>query len=419
MATNFQDQDDREISSSSYLAFLCDLNKTSFPSENSRIAALNEARALVRRLERPWERMYDIAWTYPAFIASFRVAKDLGLFGQLGTIPVSCAQLAGRVDHGAGGVDPVLLRRVLRVLVLEGVVGVAEEEGEGKEDMYVETEMSRALKDSEGVVTGLDVYFLAGMRQEGRLAEFLEENGYQNPEDGERPPWKWIEGIPEFEGDRWSWMGRMRPELQRKFNLFLGAVRKDSVGWTELYGVERVMEGWDGESVVLVDVGGGNGKDVGDFAQAIEGKWPSARVVLQERAEVIDGLRESTGQLHPQVELVPHNFFESNPVPGAKAYFLHAIIHDWADNKARKILAHVREAMKPGYSRLLLFDRVVPERATDWDARTAALDINMMCNYASLERTEAQWRALIENVGLRYLGYRKVPGPSSFIEAEL
>ncbi|KAF2217997.1 hypothetical protein CERZMDRAFT_92625 [Cercospora zeae-maydis SCOH1-5] len=411
MATTFQDE------TSFDLATLRNLNKTSLPSETSRIAALNEARALVRRLEQPWERMYDIAWTYPAFIASFRVAKDVNAFEYLSSVPQSSAQLAERIDAvGGADVDPVLLRRVLRVLVLEGIVGVAE--GEGKEDMYVETEMSRALKDPEGVVTGLDVYLLAGIQQERRLPEFLRETGYKNPEDGERPPWKWIEGVQEFEGNRWSWMGTMRPELQKKFNLFLGAVRRDSVGWTELYGAGKVVEGWDGKSVVLVDVGGGNGKDVGNFARAIEGKWPAAKVVLQERREVIDGLEESIGQLHHQVELMPHDFFEANPVQGAKVYFLHAIIHDWADNKAREILARVREAMKPGYSRLLLFDRVVPERASHWDSRTAALDINMMCNYASLERTEVQWQALIESVGLRYLGYRKVPGPSSFIEAE-
>ncbi|PPJ54572.1 hypothetical protein CBER1_06639 [Cercospora berteroae] len=403
MSLNKQDD------SATPLETLRKLDKTSFQSEASRISALNEARALVRRLEQPWERMYDIAWTYPAFIASFRVAQDLNIFSQLTSAPQSSSQLAEKV-----GADPVLLRRLLRVLVKEHIIAESPEES----DAYLETEMSRALKDPEGVIAGLDVYYLAGMQQEKRLPEYLREFEYGNPGDGEKPPWKWIEGIPEYEGNRWSWM-RTRPEHQRKFNQFLAAVRKDSVAWTELYEVEKVVQGWDGESVILVDIGGGNGRDVGNLAKAIEGKWPSAKVVLQERKEVIDGLKESAEQLHPQIELMPHNFFESNPTKGAKVYFMHAIIHDWAENKAREILARVREAMKPGYSRLLLFDRVVPERATDWDARTAALDINMMCNYASLERTEVQWRALIESAGLKYLGYGKVPGPSSFIEAEL
>ncbi|CAK1363846.1 Demethylsterigmatocystin 6-O-methyltransferase [Cercospora beticola] len=403
MSSNIQDD------SATHLETLRKLDKTSFQSEASRIVALNEARALVRRLEQPWERMYDVAWTYPAFIASLRVAQDLNIFSHLTSSPQSSSQLAEKV-----GADPVLLRRLLRVLVKEHIIDECSEEA----DAYLETEISRALKDPEGVVTGLDVYYLAGMQQEKRLPEYLKETGYENPEDGERPPWKWIEGVPDYEGDRWSWM-KTRPEHQRKFNQFLAAVRKDSVAWTELYGIERVVEGWDGESVVLVDIGGGNGRDVSNFAKAIERKLPSAKVVLQERKEVIDGLKDSDGQLHPQIELMPHNFFESNPVKGAKVYFMHAIIHDWAENKAREILARVRDAMKPGYSRLLLFDRVVPERATDWDARTAALDINMMCNYASLERTEVQWKGLIKSAGLKYLGYRKVPGPSSFIEAEL
>lgn len=391
------------------MATLRSLDKSSFPDEADRLTALEEARALVRRLERPSERMYDLAWVQPAFLTSFRTAQDLNLFSHLSSTPQSASDLAEQIHASSD-----LLSRLLRVLVKEHVIA----ESPDAANTYVDTEFSQALKDPDGIITGLDVYYQASLPQHRRMPEYFRCHNYQNPEDADHPPWKWTEGVPEYEGDRWSWY-RTRPEHHQKFNAFLSAIRKDSLPWTELYPPERVLEGWDEESVLLVDVGGGNGKDITNFATAVAGSHTSARLVLQERAEVVDALAASRSQLPAQVELMAHNFFEANPVHGAKVYYMHAVIHDWAESKAHEILVRIREAMKAGYSTLLLFDRVVPERASDWDVKTAALDINMMCNFAALERSEAQWRSLLEGAGLRYKGYKKVPGVSSFIEAVL
>lgn len=56
----------------------------------------------------------------------------------------------------------------------------------------------------------------------------------------------------------------------------------------------------------------------------------SARGALQERKQVIDGLQESAVHLHPQIELIPHKFFETSPAKGVKIHFILAIIHDRA-----------------------------------------------------------------------------------------
>lgn len=79
-------------------------------------------------------------------------------------------------------------------------------------------------------------------------------------------------------------------------------------------------------------------------------------------------------------------------------YFYHHILHDWADEYCLKLLRHVRDAMKPGYSKLLIHEMIVPEQGAS--KFHAQLDITMMAFNGGLERTAEQWRGLLENAGL-------------------
>jgi hypothetical protein len=64
-----------------------------------------------------------------------------------------------------------------------------------------------------------------------------------------------------------------------------------------------------------------------------------------------------------------------------------------------KVLRHLRDAMKPGYSRLLIHEQVAPEvGASTW---VSIQDINMMALCGVAERTEATWRNLIGQAGLK------------------
>ena len=54
--------------------------------------------------------------------------------------------------------------------------------------------------------------------------------------------------------------------------------------------------------------------------------------------------------------------------------------------------------MKPGYSRLIIHEQVMPEHGTHpW---AAVSDINQMGACASGERTEREWGELLEKAGL-------------------
>jgi len=74
--------------------------------------------------------------------------------------------------------------------------------------------------------------------------------------------------------------------------------------------------------------------------------------------------------------------------------------------------------MKPGYSKLLVNENVIPDIEADW--QLTALDLMMMTMVSSGERKEQQWRQLLEKAGLKILKiWSYENGVESLIECEL
>jgi hypothetical protein len=95
-------------------------------------------------------------------------------------------------------------------------------------------------------------------------------------------------------------------------------------------------------------------------------------------------------------------------VPGAHIYYFRAIMHDWPDSACEVILTNTIKAMTPGVSRLLIFDFVLP--STGVELQPALLDMMMLHMSAGMERTEKQWRNLIEGVGLSIMKIWRADG---------
>ena len=73
--------------------------------------------------------------------------------------------------------------------------------------------------------------------------------------------------------------------------------------------------------------------------------------------------------------------------------------------------------MEPGYSKLLINENVVPDAGAAWSI--TSMDWLMMALGAVRERTERQWKALLEQAGLRVSGiWTYEQGSESLIEAE-
>jgi hypothetical protein len=95
------------------------------------------------------------------------------------------------------------------------------------------------------------------------------------------------------------------------------------------------------------------------------------------------------------------DFFESVP-PGADAYILKSVIHDWDDEQAGRILVNCRRAMTAD-ARLLIIEPILPERneATALHATLSQHDLTMLVALAAQERTQREFSALLASAGLQ------------------
>lgn len=104
--------------------------------------------------------------------------------------------------------------------------------------------------------------------------------------------------------------------------------------------------------------------------------------------------------------------------PGARAYYLRNVLHDWPDDKCQLILSQLRSAMTPGYSKIILNELVLPDRKCG--IIPAQIDINMMACLAATERSERQWHEMVDAVGLKIEKiWTHVPEAESIIELTL
>jgi demethylsterigmatocystin 6-O-methyltransferase len=142
----------------------------------------------------------------------------------------------------------------------------------------------------------------------------------------------------------------------------------------------------------FVDIGGGFGHQCGALAAAIPRL--KGRLVVQDMAQTVAIAPPLDG-----VEAQAHDFFEAQPLRGAKFYYLRCVLHDWPRDKAAAILSRVREAMEPGVSQLLIDEIVVPNSGAHWQA--ACRDMLMMMGAGASERTVDEWTDLLDEAGLR------------------
>jgi O-methyltransferase domain/Dimerisation domain len=95
-------------------------------------------------------------------------------------------------------------------------------------------------------------------------------------------------------------------------------------------------------------------------------------------------------------------------VPAADLYLLKLILHDWADEDARRILVSARKSAPEG-GRIFVIEHVVPGPPGLNDSHFAKLyDIHMMCWGPGRERTSSEYAQLLEEAGWSYVGARPV-----------
>lgn len=148
---------------------------------------------------------------------------------------------------------------------------------------------------------------------------------------------------------------------------------------------------------VIADIGGGRGHFLADVLAVA----PASRGVLVDQAAVVEGATAvlAAAGVDGRVEVRAGDFF--SPVglpPAADAYLLKAVLHDWSDADAVRILQAVRAAVGDrAEARLFLGEQVVAGPG-EWDA-AKLVDLDMMLRFGGKERTHAEFAGLVAAAG--------------------
>jgi hypothetical protein len=162
----------------------------------------------------------------------------------------------------------------------------------------------------------------------------------------------------------------------------------------------------------IADIGGGNGTLLAEILR----RHPHNRGVLFDLPHVAERAqaRLRGSGVADRIEFVGGSFLESVP-SGADAYLMKTIIHDWNDAYAAKIIERCRTAVETG-GFLILIERVLPEEVDPQHLEALMVDLNMMVNNGGLERTQTEFRVLLERSGFRL--ERVVPTETVFCVIE-
>ncbi|MCJ1379927.1 hypothetical protein MMC17_003030 [Xylographa soralifera] len=246
------------------------------------------------------------------------------------------------------------------------------------------------------------------------LPDYLALTGFKSV-DSVPGPFEYAMGANEYgEQGMYEWL-TSDPPMLANFIAFMSGRRAHRKQWYEMFPADQIiLEGArnDDDAILLVDIGGGEGRDAESFRTKFSDV--PGRVILQDLPEVINNIEK----LDDRVMRMGHDFFMPQPVKDARAYYFRNVFHNWPDVDCLKILENTASAMKKGHSKLLMFEWIFPER--DVPLFPSLLDINLMVLLSGMERTESQWRILLDSAGFEIVKFWKTsPDTEGMIEAVL
>ncbi|KAB8210183.1 S-adenosyl-L-methionine-dependent methyltransferase [Aspergillus parasiticus] len=392
----------------------------------TRFRTLKAARGLLGALESPPETAMRDVVLNPVLLTAIRMGVQLGVFQMIRDHQgegATTEQIASQ-----SGASLIVVDQILRLLAAAGYVS------EAGAQTYKPSPLTMAMAD--GTLEAMTrACFDIGNYCSTYAPEYFRQNNNQFPTSAEDTPFQLAKNTPL---SYFAWLGE-NPSLAKDFQQWMTLKQQATPNWVDWFDVQgNLLHGFRNQSddVLLVDVGGGEGH----YLHAFNDKYPDApgRRILQDLPQVISTINKTP----KDTELMAHDFFTVQPVKGtkicfslvglagefaflflysicmalhmlinpsgARAYYMHWILHDWRDEQAHSILSHIVDAMEPGYSKLIINDQIIPDR--DCDFATACISIMMMLQVGAFERTEKQWRALLASVGLKDVSFYQPPG---------
>ncbi|KAH8731888.1 S-adenosyl-L-methionine-dependent methyltransferase [Phaeosphaeriaceae sp. PMI808] len=358
-------------------------------SNADRLQLIGLTDALNNELQRPDEAVFRITFNQPGHYLAIRLAIQWGIFealGDAGEPGKTSSQLAE-----SAGADQRLVARFLRHLAANGTIR------EIDLDTYASTRLSASFRQKsfkDAIHFMFDDFYNVGWK----VPSFLDSISHQNPADINNGPFQHAYNMPNkslytYFGEN-SAMGQRFGGMIQMYNAGKPFFWED--GWYPIQ--ERLIDGGpaSNEDVLLIDIGGGDAGDLGILRKAL-GPEVKGRLILQELKHIVDKANQDG------YEAQIGDWNQVQPVKGARAYMLQHILHDFSsDDECRRILKNIVPAMTPGYSKLLIKELLIPDRNAPW--ALTSLDVNVMQSLSGQERTESQFRNLLESAGFKIEG---------------
>ncbi|KAK4449954.1 O-methyltransferase [Podospora aff. communis PSN243] len=366
----------------------------------ARLSLLDKARSLVAALETPRETAVKHVGAETASFFSIGLGVEVGLFHELAKnngSPKKDTELAEIL-----GFDLGILRQILRHLAAMKHID------QTGPDEYTPNNFTLCLTYPP-IADGYPLYRDMCITPMQHLHQYLAIKSYSAPTSITDNPFTFGHHTSSSMFDYLT----HHPLQNTRFNSHMSGYRVGRPSWLHpsIYPVQsRLVTGHEPPSALLVDIGGNTGRDLLQFAHTFSPP-KGTTLILQDQPPVLESAPHSELEA-AGITPMPHDFFTPQPVHGARAYFLHHILHDWPDERCVEIVTQIKGAMRPGYSRLLVNEHVIPSMGASWEA--TYLDLYMMLLFGAKERTEEDWVALLEDkCGLRVV---KVWNPGNGIE---
>ncbi|XP_052207974.1 xanthohumol 4-O-methyltransferase-like [Diospyros lotus] len=346
----------------------------------------SEAMVLLDAQAEIWQQMLSFADAMALKSAvELRIADIIHSSG----CPISLSQIVAGID--APSSDIVSLGRIMRFLVRKKIFIATPPSDDGGETLYGLTHASKFLLHDAELSMAPFVLYSSDPRA---LA-----------------PWQCFsrcvrEGGIAFEKahgkEIWDY-GSANPDFSKAFNAALACTAK--VTTTAI--VAAYKDGFHSIGS-LVDVGGGIGTSISEITKA----YPHIKAINFDMPHVV-----ATAPEYPGVTHIGGDMFES--VPKADAIFMKWILHDWSDEDCVKILKNCRKAILEKTGKVILMEVIMkPDGENVFDNTGFVLDLLMLAHSSGgKERTEAEWKLVLEKGGFPRYNIIRIPALPSIIEA--
>ncbi|KAM3730339.1 hypothetical protein ACB098_12G079900 [Castanea mollissima] len=346
-----------------------------------------EAQALLKGQAKIWQHLFGFADSMALKCAvELRIADIIHSYGG----PITLCQIAAGITNSPS-LDIPCLARIMRSLVRKNILTAHNPSDDGDITLYGLTPASKwLLHDAE-----LSLVPVILMESHPWLLA----------------PWHYlsqcvIEGGTPFEKahgcEVWDFASK-NPDFNKIFNDAMACTAKIVIGVV----LEEYKDGF-GCLGSLVDVGGGTGEMIAEIVKA----HPHIKGTNFDLPHVV-----ATTPIRKGVSHVGGNMFEF--IPTADAMIIKWVLHNWSDEHCIKILRNCRKAISEKIGKVIIIDIILEKDNNDlFDETRMVFDLLMITlTLGGKERTELEWKKLLEEGGFPRYKIIKIPTMPSIIEA--